>query len=159
MFTEAIRELLAKRPPPAPGAELPFALEELAAAALLVECARIDGAFSEEERDAICSAVREALGLDHETAECLVGVAEMREDAVWHDWLFTETVRTHFTEPERLAVIGRLWRVALADGTLHPIEERMISRIAREIGISEDAVEAIRRSALERDPGKVDPRA
>ena len=52
MLTKAIRELLAKRPGPAPGPARPFEVQKLAAAALLVECARIDGAFREEERDA-----------------------------------------------------------------------------------------------------------
>jgi uncharacterized tellurite resistance protein B-like protein len=159
VVTEAIRELLAKRPAPAPGANPPFALDELAAAALMVECARIDGEFTNEERDAICRAVREALGLDQETAECLVGVAEMREDEVWDDWLFTETVKSNFSEQERRAVIGRLWEVALADGRLHPIEERMIGRIARELGVSKEEVAAIHSSALERGKGKTDPRA
>lgn len=156
MLTEAIRELLAKRPAPAPGVKVPFALEELAAAALMVECARIDGAFTNEERDAICRAVRESLGLDHETAECLVGVAEMREDEVWDDWLFTQTVKTNFNERERRTVIRRLWEVALADGTLHPIEENLIDRIARELGVSRKEIAAIRASALEGGSGRTD---
>jgi len=83
MVTGLIQAYLAKRLPPSPA--WPFRLPGLAAAALMVECARIDGAFTEVERDAICRAVREELVLDEDTARCLVEVAERREDEVWHD--------------------------------------------------------------------------
>ncbi len=151
MVTGVIRAYLAKRLPPNPA--WPFKLPELAAAALMVECARIDGEFSEEERDAICRAVQEQLTLDEETAECLVGVAERREDEVWHDWLFTETIKKAFDEYDRLAVIRRLWEVALADGTVHPFEESLITRIANELDISGDAVSRRLSIALRRHPG------
>ena len=140
MLTKAIRELLAKRPGAAPGPDRPFEVQKLAAAALMVECARIDGAFDEEERDAICHATREAFALDPETAEILVGVAEKHEDDMWDNWLFTETIKRHFNQEEQLEVIRRLWQVALADDALHPFEERLIARVARELGLPQEAV-------------------
>ena len=150
MVMKEIRRFLSERP--APGPDWPFALEELAAAALMVECGRIDGEFDEEERDEICRAVMEELALDQETAGCLVGVAEKREGELWHDWLFTETIRKSFDEYERLAVIQRLWEVALADGTVHPFEERLIIRIASELAIPEEAVDRRLTIALRRHP-------
>ena len=153
MLTEAIRELLAKRPGPTPFPDRPFELARLAAAALMVECARIDGSFDEEEREAICRAVREAFALDRETGEYLVGVAEMHVDELWDDWLFTETVRRHFNQDEQLMVIQRLWQVALADETLHPFEERLIARVARELGLSEEVVAQSREQAHQQMTG------
>ena len=151
MVTGVIQAYLAKRLPPSPAWR--FTLAELAAAALMVECARIDGEFAEEERGAICRAVQEQLTLDEETAECLVGVAERREDEVWHDWLFTETIKKSFDEYDRLAVIRRLWEVALADGTVHPFEESLITRIAHELDVSEEAVDRRLSITLRRHPG------
>jgi uncharacterized tellurite resistance protein B-like protein len=151
VVTGVIRAYLAKRLPPNP--TWPFGLAELAAAALMVECARIDGAFTEGERDAICRAVMEELVLDLETAECLVAVAERREDAVWHDWLFTETIKKNFDEYDRLAVVRRLWEVALADGTVHPFEESLIARIAKELDVTREAVDRRLTIALRRHPG------
>ena len=151
MVIKEIRKRLAERP--APGPDWPHLLEELAAAALMVECGRVDGEFDEEERDEICRAVMEELVLDEETADCLVGVAERREDEVWHDWLFTEAIKTSFDDYERLAVIQRLWEVALADGTVHPFEEHLISRIASELGVPEEAVDRRFTVALRRHPG------
>jgi uncharacterized tellurite resistance protein B-like protein len=153
VLTKAIRELLAKPPGAAPGPDRPFQLEQLAAAALMVECARVDGAFTEEERDAICHAVREAFALERETAEYLIGVAEKQADELWDDWLFTETIRTHFDRDQQLAVIRRLWQVALADEDLHPFEERLIARVARKLGLSEELVAQSREQALQRTMG------
>jgi uncharacterized tellurite resistance protein B-like protein len=151
METEVIREYLSQRL--RPNRRWPFELADLAAAALMVECARIDGAFTSEERHSICRAVEEELALDEETAECLVAVAEKREDEVWHDWLFTETIKKRFDEYGRLAVVQRLWEVTLADGDVHPFEERLIARIARELGISQEAVDRRFTMALRRHPG------
>ncbi len=158
MLTKAIRELLAKRPGPAPGPERPFEVQTLAAAALMVECARIDGAFGERERDAICQAVREAFALDRETAEILVGVAEKHEDEMWDNWLFTETIKRHFSQGEQIEIVRRLWEIALVDEHLHPFEERLIKRVARELDLPEEAVARSRQQAIERSGGKEEPR-
>ena len=158
MLTKAIRELLAKRPGPAPGPERPFEVQTLAAAALMVECARIDGAFGERDRDAICRAVREAFALDHETAEILVGVAEKHEDEMWDNWLFTETIKRHFSQGEQIEIVRRLWEIALVDEHLHPFEERLIERVARELDLPEEAVARSREQAIERTGGEEEPR-
>jgi uncharacterized tellurite resistance protein B-like protein len=158
VLTKAIRELLAKRPGPAPGPERPFEVHTLAAAALMVECARIDGAFTGEDREAICHAVHEAFALDRETAEILVGVAEKHEDEMWDNWLFTETIKRHFNQDEQLEIVRRLWEVALADEHLHPFEERLIERVARELNLPEEAVAQSRERATQRTSGEEEPR-
>ena len=158
MLTKAIRELLAKRPGPAPAPERPFEIQKLAAAALMVECARVDGAFGELERNAICHAVREAFALDHETAEILVGVAEKHEDEMWDNWLFTETIKRHFNRDEQLEIVRRLWEIALVDEDLHPFEERLLARVARELDLSEEAVARSREQADTRVSQEKEPR-
>jgi uncharacterized tellurite resistance protein B-like protein len=137
------RELFSDRP--APGSNWLFVPAELAAAVLMAECAYVDGEFATEEREAIWRAVRDEFRLDEETAEWLVEVAEKREDEMWLDRPFSETVRSHFTKDQQIALIRRLWEIALADGTVHPFEERLIARIARELRISKGALAAIRR--------------
>jgi uncharacterized tellurite resistance protein B-like protein len=153
VLTKAIRELLARQPGPAPGPERPFDIELLAAAALMVECARIDGEFSEQEREAICHAVREAFSLDRETAEQLVAVAEKHEDEMWDNWLFTETIKRHFSQDELIEIVGRLWDVAMVDADLHPFEEHLISSVARELVLPEEAIVRSREQARQRSAG------
>ena len=68
MLVSAIRDYLAAPARPLRQDVPGVSREELAAAALMVECARVDGGFSDTERSAICRIVRERLHLDDETA-------------------------------------------------------------------------------------------
>ena len=136
-----------------------FRREQVAAAALLVQCARVDAEFTEGERAAICAAVREHVGLDAETSGALVEVAERRTEEVWDDWLFLDAVKRGFSQEERIGILERLWEVAHTDGRVHPFEEHLISRMASELGIPEADREKTRAQAWarvhepERKPG------
>jgi uncharacterized tellurite resistance protein B-like protein len=148
MLTAAIREFLSfKRSKPAE-TEPSFSRESLAAAALMVECARIDGEFTDDEREGICTIVRDRCGLDSETAECLVAVAERKTDEIWHNHLFTQTIRSEGSDEQYVKVIDRLWEVALADGEIHRFEAHLVERIGEALGLSEGVV-AERRAAAE----------
>jgi uncharacterized tellurite resistance protein B-like protein len=151
MTTEAIRGLLARWREAGEEEEAPrFQQEAVAAAALMVECARIDGEFSDEERDSICNIVRDRCGLDAEMSESLVSVAEKRNDEVWHNFLFTEQIRTNASPEQQRRVIERLWEVAFADGTIHHFEAHLIERIGRELGISDEIIQQRREAVRER---------
>jgi uncharacterized tellurite resistance protein B-like protein len=150
MLRQDILAFLGQRPRPGPGPRYPFEREQIAAAALMVECAQVDADFAPEEREAVCEAVRGQFGFDAETSKSLIEVAERRTEEVWHDWLFLEAVKRGFSEEEQLGILDRLWRVAWADGRLHPFEEHLISRIARELGFPELTLEETRTRARER---------
>jgi uncharacterized tellurite resistance protein B-like protein len=127
-----------------------FSRQHVAAAALLVQCARVDAAFTDDERAVICAVVREHLGLDAETCEALIEVAERRTEEVWDDWLFLDAVKRGFDLEQRVGILGRLWEVAHADGRMHPLEEHLISRIGSELGISEADRDRLRAQAWKR---------
>jgi len=127
-----------------------FGREKIAAAALLVECGRIDTRLSDGERESICAAVREHFGLDSETCHALVEVAERRTEEVWDDWLFLEAVKQGFSEEERIEILAALWEVAYSDGRMHPFEEHLIGRIASELGIPSAEIEKTRAQARAR---------
>jgi uncharacterized tellurite resistance protein B-like protein len=110
----------------------------VAAAALLVECARVDATVDESEERAIAEGLARVFDLDDEVAESLVALAERRLDEVWHDWLFTDAVRRHFDLEERVALVRILCEVAHANGLLHPREDAFVQRIARELGVPDD---------------------
>lgn len=110
----------------------------LAAAALMVECARIDAHVMPEERRAIGESVRELFDLDEEVAEMLLAVAERRVEDVWHDWLFTEAIREGFDLDARTELVRRLCNVARSNGNLGDREQAFVARIARELEVPED---------------------
>jgi uncharacterized tellurite resistance protein B-like protein len=121
--------------------------ERVAAAALLVECARVDARVEEAERRAVAEGMRTLFDVDEEVAETLVAVAEQRVEEVWHDWLFTDAIRRGFDPAGRLALLERLWRVALADGVVDAKESLLIERVGRELGISPEDVQRCRERA------------
>jgi len=112
---------------------------QAAAAALMVECARIDQDFSDVERSAIASAAKEIFDLEDDVAQMLVEVGEKRADEVWHNWLFTEAINRGFSEEEKRALVAQLAEVANADGTLRRHEAEFIARVARELGVDESS--------------------
>jgi uncharacterized tellurite resistance protein B-like protein len=150
MLTTAIQKFLAMRRERDESPQPSFSREDLAAAALMVECARVDRDHSKEEQGKIVAIIRDRCGLDHETAECLVGVAEQKNDEVWHDWLFTSTVKKAYDEEGRRSLVEHLWEIAAADGAIHPFEENLVERIARELAVSEESVSKSRASVAER---------
>jgi uncharacterized tellurite resistance protein B-like protein len=139
MCKEVLRKALESfRAPPAQVD--PEERARLAAAALMVECARIDAELREEERHAIAESVRELFQLDPDMAEMLLAVAEKRVEDVWHDWLFTEAIREGFDPEARAQLVRRLCFVARANGSLGDREQAFIGRIARELGVPEERV-------------------
>lgn len=136
----------------------PFDRRRVAAAALMVEASWIDRDFDGVERAAILALIRDRFDLTGADAEALLAVAEDRQDASYSDWMFTQAIRTGFDAQDQAEIVGMLWEVAYADGTLHRFENEMIRRIAREIGLAEDVVNAVRRAAIERQ-GRTGPDA
>ncbi len=116
----------------------------IAAGALLVECARVDSSYTDADRRLVCEALTQLFDLDAEVTEALVAVAEKRTEEVWHDWILTQAVKRGFDPEERRRLVARLWRIAHTNGVLEHREERFIRRIAHELDLSEDDVEASR---------------
>ena len=142
MILHDILELLAK--PPRPERQCSFGREQVAAAALLVECAQADTDFAPQEHQVVWAAVRRHFGLDDQTCEELLAVGMPRTGEVWHDWIFVEAIRRGFTQQEQREILERLWEAADADGHVHPFEVHLLSRAARELGISHEFLEEAR---------------
>lgn len=110
-------------------------VKRLAAAALLVEAARRDNDFADEERAAITRVVGQNFNLSDEDAKVLVETAEERQHLPYGESIFTRTVAGNFSVDERKEVLKMIWSVALADGHLDRLEQVMIAQLAKEIGL------------------------
>ena len=106
------------QPPPDAG----FDEQHLAAAALMVEAARLDGHLAPVERARIRQLLIERLGLGPWSADRLLARAETEAEAAveWHG--FTTAIKQGFDHDGRIALVEMLWEVALADGELHDDE-------------------------------------
>lgn len=106
-----------------------FEEKQLAAAALMVEAARLDNDFDQAERGRIEVLLQDHFALTQDEAkELLLAGEEASDDSVqWQG--FTRSIKDGFDQDERIAIIEMLWEVAYADGKLHDYEASLIRRV------------------------------
>lgn len=122
----------------------------VAAAALLVEAAMLDGHMHDAERAHIHHLLEDHFRLTPaETAE----VFGQAMDKVSHSVQilgFTRVVKDEFEYDERVRLIEMLWEVAYADGHLHDYEANLVRRISGLLFVSDQDAGAARKRALVR---------
>jgi uncharacterized tellurite resistance protein B-like protein len=126
-----IHDFLFRRKGKAPAGE-PHAQAELrlAAAALLVEAAKLDGEFDGMERARIATLLKDRFGIDGADVAELIEAADEETELAGGLYGFTKEVRLNFDHAERISMIEMLWEVAYADGSLHDFESNMLRRVA-----------------------------
>ncbi len=123
---DKLRALLAGREENRTGeepADLP-----LAVAALLVEAARADETYAEEEKTIIDAALGEKFSLTPEAARDLRSRAEAAQAEAFDLHQFTKQAKT-MPHGEKIALIETLWRVVLSDAERDQYEDALIRRI------------------------------
>lgn len=102
----------------------------LAASALLVETAIMDGQFDDAERGTITRLLGARFSLSAEDAEALVAEAEAAVAESHQLFRFTKAINDHFSPEQRVELMEMLWEVAYADGVIDAYEENLLRRIA-----------------------------
>ena len=129
---------------PVPG---PEHRHHLAAAALLVEAARVDGYFGPEERQQVHRLLVERFGLDPGDAGALMAEAEAaaEESSDWQG--FTRQLNEAYDQAGRIALLEMLWTVIDADGRVDMLEASLMRRLPPLLHVSDrDNVEARQRA-------------
>ena len=103
---------------------------QLAAAALLVEAARLDEQYDEVERTAVLRVIQERFNISNEEGETLIQQAEVAQHEATDLHRFVKQFSVNYGHEERLKLIEMLWYVVYSDGELHPYESNLIQRIA-----------------------------
>ena len=91
---------------------------QFAAAALLVEVARIDGVMKPAERAAVLRAIHQQFDLAEADAEALLQAAEQEMKEAGGYYPFTSLINRQFTQPQKERLIEMMWRAAYADNEL-----------------------------------------
>lgn len=123
---------------------------QLAAAALLVEAARMDEDYDAAERNLIASLLRERFDLDDDDTEALVTAADAATEDLVEVYGFARRVKDAFTPEERVRMIEMLWEVVYADGEVHDHEANLLRRVAGLIYVSDRESGGARKRALDR---------
>jgi uncharacterized tellurite resistance protein B-like protein len=122
----------------------------LAVAALLLEAARLDEHFTEDERSLIGRLLSERFQLGPWEIGRLMDAATTAADGSTDLYHFTREIVENFGPEERIGIIEMLWEVAYANGALAPEEDMLIRRVAGLIHVEDQARGAARLRVLDR---------
>ncbi len=128
-------------------AETPEHRLQLTTAALLIEMARADFEFSEDERATITHAVQTTFELSSAETDELVQLAEAqaRDATCLHE--FTSLINKEYDYPDKLKIMEMLWRVAHTDAVVESHERHLMRKIASLLYISNKDYVATQRRA------------
>ncbi|QGM44579.1 TerB family tellurite resistance protein [Methylocystis heyeri] len=121
----------------------------LAAAALLVHIATIDGEFDANERERLQAIVESRFGLNRATARELIQHASESEREAVDLFRFTSVLKRTLDEEGRRQVVAMLWEMAYVDGSVHEFEENVVWRVAELLGVSSRDRVMLRKDAEE----------
>jgi uncharacterized tellurite resistance protein B-like protein len=122
----------------------------LAAAALLVHAAAIDGTISDLERDALHAVVKRRFGLDDANTERLLAEATEAEQEAVDLYHFTSQLNRTLDEEGRRRIVEMMWEIGYADRHAGEFEENLIWRAADLLGVSSRERIELRHKVAER---------
>lgn len=135
----------------------------LAATALLIHAAGIDGRTNAAERTILRSLLKSRFNLDEDSAEELIAKAIAAEHESIDLYHFTSRLGRSLDEQGRARMIEMMWQMAYADGAVSEFEDNLIWRAADLLGVTPNERIALRdRVAAQRgfgvQPGAREPK-
>nr|WP_246311409.1 TerB family tellurite resistance protein [Halomonas zhaodongensis] len=109
---------------------------ELATAALLCEVMRADYDQSAAERDALKQMLINRYHLSESDVNELMALAEAEVDDAVDHYQFVSLIKAHYGYEQRCELVALMWQLAWADGSIDPLEEHRIRRLADLLHVS-----------------------
>jgi len=108
----------------------------VAAAALLVHAAYIDGTVNLVEEKRIEGLLADKFALTDDEVKTVMRAGEREESEAVDLFGFTSTLTQHLGQDGRQDIVRMLWEVVLADGNLHDYEDTLVRRVGDLLGVS-----------------------
>src|SRR6202166_1798754 len=108
----------------------------LAAAAMRVHAAAIDGEMSQSERDKLHAVIKQRFALDDAATDELIEKATAAEHESVDLYHFTHLLNRVLDEQGRARVIEMMWQIVYADGRRDELEDNLLWRAADLLGVS-----------------------
>lgn len=102
----------------------------VAACALLIELALVDGEFSAAEQAQIRAILERQFGVTGDGVDALMQEATAAARASVDDFTFTKQVVREYDLPQRMVLAELMWQVVLADGVLAERESYLMRKLA-----------------------------
>jgi uncharacterized tellurite resistance protein B-like protein len=126
----------------------------LAAAALLVHAASIDGNISDVERDKLHAIIKGCFDLDEATTDELLTEATEAEHEAIDLYHFTSLLNRSLNEEGRRRIVEMMWEIVYADQRVTELEDNLIWRAADLLGISARERIELRQRVIGREGGE-----
>jgi uncharacterized tellurite resistance protein B-like protein len=124
----------------------------LAAAALLIHAAMIDGTMSDAERNRLVDALMLRFGLDEAATQELVAEAIEAEQQAVDLYRFTSLLNRSLDDAGRQQLIEMMWQIVHADGRVTEFEDNLIWRAADLLHVPAQVRIALRQRVANRGP-------
>jgi uncharacterized tellurite resistance protein B-like protein len=125
----------------------------LAAAALLVHAAGIDGSVSDVERGKLHAVIKQRFTLDDGAVDALVAKATVAEQESIDLYHFTARLNRSLDQAGRARIVEMLWQIVCADGVITEFEDNLIWRAADLLGISREERIALKERVMASQTG------
>jgi uncharacterized tellurite resistance protein B-like protein len=120
----------------------------LAAAALLMHAATIDGSVSQVERDKLYAVIKQRFELDAHATDALIEKATAAEQEAIDLYQFTARLNRSLNQAGRARIVEMLWQIVCADGVITEFEDNLVWRAADLLGISRHERIALRERVM-----------
>jgi uncharacterized tellurite resistance protein B-like protein len=110
----------------------------------------LDGHFHVAERQRIESLLTDRFNVEPNNVSALIQAAEATAVERVELHTVTKTVRDHFDDQERIAMIEMLWEVVYADSELDDFESNMMRRVSGLLYVTDRESGDARKRAMER---------
>jgi uncharacterized tellurite resistance protein B-like protein len=131
--------------------------QRLAAAALLVHVARVDGTLAAVEHARLARLLRGAFAMSEAAAQALIARAMRVDDETRDVAELVEQIGRDAPETDRRSLLGLAWAVAAADGQVHEFEDDLVWRVGQLLGLDDAAIAATRAVCLAELPAQQVP--
>ncbi len=132
-FKDFISEFVDGDKPPSQFGEGDY---RLAAAAMLVHAAAIDGEILPSENDKLHAVIKQHFNLDDAATAELIRKATAAEHEAVDLYHFTHQLNRTLDEAGRARIVEMMWEIVYADGKRDELEDNLVWRAADLLGIS-----------------------
>ena len=108
---------------------------QVATAALLIEIAKADGDFSDDENERIIELMKNDYELDEECVNELLELSKQKVKDSISVYEFSSVINESFTQQEKFELMKNLWRIIYEDGKLDSHEDRLIKIIGSTLNL------------------------
>jgi uncharacterized tellurite resistance protein B-like protein len=104
---------------------------QVATAVLLLEIAKIDDEFTDDERDEIITVLKEHFEISEGEVEKILEVSQKEIDKHLDLYHFTKQINEHFEIDDKIKIIEMVWRVIYTDQHLNGHEDFLVHKFAK----------------------------